>query len=215
MDRLQELHHDGKTVNNGRFYSVFIRFMRLFLPLAAVAIVMVLFLWPQISAVRIEPLNERDLQDLKQAESENRLLLPVYNTQDDKGRPMVITAGEAIQKRTDRDYIDLVEPSATLKQEDGDMTITSDKGQYNQVTKIISLQGGVVLSDPSQNTLETETLDANIAAGTAESHSPARLTTKNGTVVGQKVIVEDNGQKTIFQGPAKAVITSVESDTTE
>lgn len=215
MNRLQELQHDGKPVNNGRFYSVFIRFMRFFLPLAAIAIIMLLFLWPQISAVRIEPLNENDLQALKQAESENRLLSPVFNTLDDKGRPMVITAEEAIQNRSDQDNINLIEPSASLRHEDGNMTITGDTGQYNQTEKTISLQGCVVLSDGAQSTLETETLDANIAVGTAESHSPARLTTKNGIVEGQKVIVEDNGQKTIFQGPAKAVITSVESDTTE
>lgn len=215
MDRLHELQHSEHKASDSRFYSVFIKFMRLFLPLAAIAIVMILLLWPQISSVKIEPLNESDLQALKQAESENRLLSPVFNTQDDKGRPMVITADEAIQMRSNQNHIDLVEPSASLKGEGGNVMISGNAGQYNQADKTISLQGGVVVSDSDHNVLETESLDANIAAGTAESQTPAKLTTKNGVVTGQKVIVEDNGQKTIFQGPAKAVITSTGSDSEE
>jgi|GEM_PF-1538909 len=211
MSRLQELQQDSQPAGNSHSHSVFVHFMRLFLPLTAMAIIMLLFLWPQLSTVRIEPLNESDLQDLKKAESENRLLAPVFNTQDNKGRPMIITAGSAVQNRSDRDNVILVEPSASLRREEGDMTITGDRGQYNQAEKTISLQGRVILSDGMQNTLETEILHANIATGTAESDSPVRMITQNGVVEGQKIIIEDHGQKTIFQGPAKAVISSIES----
>lgn len=214
MERLRGLENEGRKTGNVRMYSAFVKFMQLVLPLAAIAIIMVLMLWPRLSADKIAPLDESDLQALKRAESENRLLSPVFNTQDDAGRPLTITAEQAVQLRADRDRITLVEPAAALKAENGTMQISGETGEYDQSQNTMVLQGGVSVTD-GENILKTETLSADIGKGRAESASPAMLTTKNGTVTGQKVIVEDNGQRTIFKGPAKAVIMPVEGSSGE
>ena len=169
---------------------------------------MMLFLWPQLSAIKTEPLAQSDLDALKNAKTENRLLNPIYNTTDNKNRPMTITADEAIQNKSDQSSVTLVTPSATLKDNGNSTTLTANDGQYNQDDAIIHLQNKVVVQNSNETTLETEDLTADIKNGTAYSNSPAKLTTSNGVIEGQKITIENNGQKTIFQGPAKAVITN-------
>lgn len=211
-NRLQGLDNNARRAVNTRPYSAFIRLLKLALPLLAVGMVMVLILWPRLSAIKTEPLGKADLQALEQAETETRLLNPVYNTADDKGRPFTITADEAVQKRADDTTITLTTPSASLKDNGTVTTLTADQGQYNQTDKVMVLKNNVTLKDSNDNILETDTLTTDIKSGRAYSDSPAILTTPNGTIEGQKILIEENGQKTIFQGPAKAVITSSGSE---
>lgn len=192
-------------------YSAFVRLLKLVLPIFAIGIVLLLVLWPQLTAIKTEPLGKADIKALQEAKTENRLLKPVFNTQDDKNRPITITADEAIQVRTKKHIVELIKPSATLKEDDGAMVLNADHGQYDQSKKIISLQNNVSVTNEDGTILETQSLTMDIANGTAQSHAPAKLTLPNGVIEGQKIRIENNGQKTIFEGPAKAILTPTSS----
>lgn len=203
--RLSGLDNTRDAVNT-RPYTAYIRFMKLALPLFAIGLIMVLILWPQITAIKTEPLNEADLKALKRAETENRLLNPVFNTEDKDGRPITITAAQASQKKSDEGLINLTSPSATLTDQGEQSMISADEGTYNKIDKTIILNNNIVISGENKGTLTTDSLTADINNGRAESESKATLTTDQGTITGRKIIIENNGAKTTFQGPAKAVI---------
>lgn len=205
VNRLSELDNTRDTVNT-RPYSAYIRFMKLALPLFAIGLVLVLILWPQFTAIQTEPLNETDLKALKRAETQNTLLNPVFNTQDSKGRPVTITASEASQKKSNSELVNLTSPTATLKNDDGESKLSADDGVYNQNDKTITLNRNIVIRGQNNATLETDDLVADIENGRATSQSKATLTTDQGVVTGSRITIENNGAKTIFQGPAKAVI---------
>lgn len=203
--RLQGLDSRNDTTNIV-VYSSLVRALKIFLPLAAIAIIGILLIWPQLAAIQSVPLGKADIQALKQAETENRLLNPVFNTNDEKGRPIIITATEAIQRRSNENSIELITPSATLKDATRSTTLNADNGHYDQLNKVIDLQNNVVVRDTQNNTLETEQLTADIGNNTAYNNVPTKLTTPNGVIEGQSVLIENNGAKTTFKGPAKAVI---------
>jgi lipopolysaccharide export system protein LptC len=195
------------TATNTRSYSVIVRFLKLILPLTAIGLILMLFLWPQLTSVPIEPLNEKDVEALQRSERENRLLNPVFSTQDEKGRPVQVTANEAVQYKDNDRVINLKTPKATLHQNDDSISsLTASNGIYDRISKTIILNEDIVISGQNGMNLQTERLVADLKTGDAQSEGEAILTTKQGTIIGQKIIIERNGAKTIFEGPAKAVM---------
>jgi LPS export ABC transporter protein LptC len=191
---------------DGRVYSRFVKFIRIFLPLLVVAILGIVFLWPQLKKIETTPLTQTDIEALKQAESQNSLLAPVFNTNDSKGNPVTISASEAKQDRQQSEIITLINPKAAFENSGNEIDLQAKNGVYHQSEQTIMLRENVIIQDKDGIILETESLDANISLNTAKSQTPAKLTTKNGVIEGQSVEYDNQKQTTTFQGPAKAVI---------
>lgn len=204
-ERLSGLQNTSKG-GDVRHYSRFIQFLKILLPLLVLGIIGLLILWPQISRVETVPLNRDDLSALRRAETENRLLNPVFNTLDNEGRPFSITAESARQNRDDQDSVFLSRPTAEMHHNDGIFYLQAITGQYKQNDEVLILSDGVLLKDSKDNTLQTDKLVTSITNNTAQSVGPAKLTTKQGTIEGQSVVIDQQKQTTVFQGPAKAVI---------
>ncbi len=204
-DRLSGLDFKNDDVNI-QPYSRFIKSLQLILPLGILLIIGVLILWPQLSKIETEPLSPQDVKALRQAESQNTLLRPVFNTLDSKGNPVTISADNAVQKRDQDDFVILEKPSASMNDNSRILQFNADNGEYNQTTKILTLSNNVTIQDSDNNVLEVEDITADIQKNIAYSDSPAKLTTNHGTIEGQSVILDQENQITIFKGPAKAVI---------
>ena len=204
-ERLSGLENTSNT-GNVQPYSFFVKLIKFTLPLIVLAIIGILIIWPQISDIETAPLTKEDLTALQEAESENRLLNPVFNTLDSEGKPFAISAQEARQKRDDNKKLYLVSPTAEMDSNDNKLYLEAAEGEYNQEQKILVLNKGVILKDKKNNILTTESLTTSIIDGTAESQTPAKLKTDQGVIEGQAVIIDHQKQTTTFQGPAKAVI---------
>tara|TARA_B100001750_G_C15440499_1_gene563287 strand:+ start:260 stop:889 length:630 start_codon:yes stop_codon:yes gene_type:complete len=205
-DRLSGLETTRTTTPDVQPYSYFIRMIKVVLPLIVFIIIGLLLIWPQISDIETAPLTQQDISALQEAQSENLLLNPVFNTLDDKGKPFSITAHEARQNRDDRDKIVLTAPAAEMNNDDNTFYLEAENGEYDQMRKTLILNNDVVLKDKKNNVLTTQDLTTSIADGKARSNSPAKLTTTQGSIEGQSVIIDQQNQTTTFQGPAKAVI---------
>ena len=156
--------------------------------------------------IHTEPLTKQDLTALRQAETQNRLLQPTFNTQDSKGRLVKIQAKEAIQNKTSGHLVHLKTLNAQMDEGKDAVQFEANEGIYDQDKKIITLQDNVVIHGVDDTILTTQELTANIHTGVATSTSPATLETQQGTIQGQSVTIDQNAQTTTFQGPAKAVI---------
>jgi lipopolysaccharide export system protein LptC len=208
QDRLSGLDNTGKAGGNSIGYSKFIKSLKFILPLVALGILGLLILWPQLSKIEPTPLNRDDLAALKQAETENTLINPVFNTVDEKGRPVMITAEDARQNREEKDMITLISPKASLNDDNAVFTIEAQDGQYDQGNKRLTLENNVVIINDQGVRLETQSLTTDINNNIVQSNSAAKLTSEQGTIEGQSVIIDRNNQTTTFKGPAKAVINS-------
>lgn len=205
QDRLSGLDFKQEKLNV-LGYSRFIKSLQYILPIGIFAIIGLLILWPQLSKIETSPLTQNDLQALQNAEKENILVQPTFNTQDEKGNPVEISASNARQSKSQENIVTLDNPSATLHDNGRILKFDATNGAYNQTTKILTLENSVVIQDSSNNILETDNITADINKNIATSNSPAKLTTPQGTLEGQSVIIDQANQITTFKGPAKAVI---------
>lgn len=204
-NRLSNLDHKNVS-GDVRIYSNFVKSLRIILPLMCIIIVGVLLLWPQLSKIKTEPLDASDLKALKQAKTANTLSKPIFNTLDEKGNLVEISADNAKQKKDGTNNIILNKPSAKMNDNGDVLQFDATQGTYNQETKILILQNGVRLQDSNNNILETNHLTADVNKNIATSDSPAKLITDQGVIEGQSVVIDQQNQTTIFKGPAKAVI---------
>jgi LPS export ABC transporter protein LptC len=204
-NRLQDIENTS-VAQNVQPYSNFVRGVRLFLPVGILAIIGVLILWPALQKIQTEPLTEQDLAALKQAETQNKLLSPTFNTQDSKGRLVKIEAKEAVQNKSSGNLIHLKTLNAQMDEGKNAIQFEANNGIYDQDKKIILLNDDVKIHGKNDSLLTTQNLKANIDTGVATSSSPAILEIQQGVIQGQSVIIDQNAQTTTFQGPAKAVI---------
>jgi len=205
-NRLSDLDNKSSNLHDTRIYSGFIRSLRIVLPLVVIAIIGVLFLWPHLGKIETVPLTAKDVKALKQAETENRLLNPVFTTVTVDGKPVSITATSAKQSKSDDDNIFLSNPLAILSDNGNTLELKAKNGTYNQNDKILNLSNGVEIKDSKNNVLVTNDITADITANIAKSKAEATLTTDIATITGQSVTIDQLQQKTTFRGPARAVI---------
>ena len=205
QDRLSGLDFKNDA-GDVKTYSRFIKSIQYILPIGILTIIGVLVLWPQLSKIETSPLTQADLKALKSAETENILLKPTFNTQDEKGNPVEISASNARQAKDEDNVVTLDNPSAKINDQGRILEFNAQKGVYNQSTKMLTLENNVMIRDSQNNILETGNITADINKNIATSTSPAKLTTDQGTIEGQSVIIDQENQITTFKGPAKAVI---------
>jgi len=205
--RLSDLNATQSQQANPHPYSRFIKSLRILFPLGVIAIIGVLFLWPQLNHIETAPLTQQDVKALKQAETENRLLKPLFSTLDKNGKPISITAQSARQSKSDENKVFLSQPSAILSSNsDNPLSLSANTGIYDQDEKILTLSDGVEIKDSQNNVLITGDIKANIKDNIAQSVSPATFTTNKAIITGKYVTIDQSNQKTTFHGPAKAVI---------
>jgi LPS export ABC transporter protein LptC len=191
---------------NVRTYSRFIRSLKIAFPLIIIALIGLLIIWPQLSNIAEAPLTKDDLTALQEAERENILLNPVFNTLDAKQRPLSISAAEARQNRDEQDKIYMAQPRAAIIEDNRHLNLSSGHGIYDQANETLILIDAVKMKDNQGNVLSTEKLTTDITNSVTRSESEAVLTTPQGTIHGQSVILDHANETTTFQGPAKAVI---------
>ena len=155
----------------------YLRIIRYVLIFGVLMLLTILIIWPQVRQIETQPLSTSDLKALKQAETENTLINPVFNSRDTNGRPFTVIAKEAIQNRENKHIIFLVKPNARLSTaRDNPIELKAEEGVFNQSSQILTLHNNVLLS-------------MDIA-----------------TIKGDKLILDQNNQTVTFQGPTKAVI---------
>jgi hypothetical protein len=177
-DRLAFLNTKADIAAKHARSAKYLRIIRYSLIFGILTLLTVLVLWPQLSQIETQPLSRTDLEALKQAETENTLRNPVFNSRDSKGRPFTIIADEALQNREDTHIIYLTNPTAKLSTDrDGVIELKAEAGVLNQSSQILTLQNNVVLA------MDIVTIE------------------------GSTLILDQNNQTVTFQGPTKAVIT--------
>lgn len=203
--RLSGLHARPEQKNFSKGYSAFIRAMRLVLPLIAIIIVTLIFVWPEMEDT-IEPLaREQILPDVPSAQ--NELLKPRYESLDKDQQPFTITAEKAAQDQNNPELILLDKPTADMLMKDGTwLAAKADNAIYEQNAEKLQLNGNVHLFHDAGYQLETEELRVNLDTQEAFSDQDVQAQGPEGTInsIGLEAYGVDN--IVIFKGPAKMLL---------
>lgn len=152
-------------------HTRFVRRMRLALPLAAFALVVVLFSWPRMDRT-LEPVRDGTLEG-GPAQGRNEVLNPRFESRDEDRQPYTITASRALQNSRNPDEILLEGPLADLTLKTGKwIALESRTGVFDQKKRFLRLEGNVKLYHDDGYELLTGSVDIDIAGRTLSAPGP-------------------------------------------
>lgn len=203
-ERLAQAGGRGPTVFNPR-YSLFVRRMRLVLPIISLIIIAVVFSWSSMNDAGTIPTAE----DAKapQTIGKNELLMPRFESTDTKEQPFTITAKRAIQGRENEDLVILEEPVADILLSGGDwVAIEALQGAFRQDNQQLMLRGKVNLFHDKGYRLETEELHIDLQKSAAWSEKDIYAQGPAGTLNAKGLRGNSADNHLVFNGPAKLVL---------
>jgi lipopolysaccharide export system protein LptC len=197
---------DARVLNPA--YSKIVRWLRLVLPLVAVAIVVMLFTWTLLDeSTQIAEKPKGKGMD----QAENELVAAKFESRDSNGNPFTLTAARALQGQPkegqDEKIIYLEKPSGEMLLEQGrTITLSAVQGEYDQGRQALRLEGGVRLSTGDGYEVDTDKVLVNIKDSRADSSAPVTGHGPAGTIEALGFSADNEQGRLILKGPARLVI---------
>ncbi len=202
LDRISRTAGATSTTYNKK-YSLFIRWMRLILPMIAIAIMAVVFTW-STDTQNIPAPQENNLQ---QSIGKNELLNPRFESQDDKKQPYTITAKRALQGETNENLIILEEPLADMLLNTGSwLAIKANQGAFLQDNKRLLLKGNVQIYHDQGYQMNMAQLNVDMDKNTAWTDVDVYGQGPEGTIEAKGLQSDSQNGLLIFNGPAKLTL---------
>jgi lipopolysaccharide export system protein LptC len=186
-------------------YSRFVAWMKLALPSAALALVLLVVVWPRIQ-VAVENLGKLPRLDLSQAR-DLRMVNLHYNGVDKHNRPFTVTADAARQRAEVDDLVELEGPKA-------DMTTASDNwlalnaytGLYRPQSQLLDLFGNVDVFQDKGNEFVTDSAHIDMSKGVAEGSDPVEGHGPFGSIKAEGFRIENQGDVIMFTGKTELLL---------
>lgn len=203
-ERLERLSRPQTAQAYNPRYSRFIRWMRLVLPLVALAIATVVFAWSNMNDDNIIPVQNAEAP---RSIGKNELLNPRFESKDDKKQPYTITASRALQGETNEDLVILEEPLADIMLNNGSwVAIKAEQGAFRQDNQRLLLRGSVELFHDKGYQIQTAQLHVDMDKNTAWSETEVYGQGPAGTLEAKGLQADSTEGYLKFTGPAKLVL---------
>jgi lipopolysaccharide export system protein LptC len=180
--------------------------MKFALPATALALVALIFLWPQIDMM--DTRFSIGFARLKATESEDPSMVNArYVGTDKNNQPFSITADLAKDLLRGSSSIELEMPKADLALKNGTwIALTANSGVYDQRKKLLDLEGAVNLFHDSGYEFKTDKLRIDLEAGRAVSKRKVHGQGPFGHLQAEGLHLRNGGKSIFFTGKAKLVI---------
>ncbi len=185
-------------------HSAVVRSMRLLLPIAALAVIVVIMAWKSdntpVTAIPREEISPQTV-------SQNELINPKFQSEDNSGQPYSITADKATQNAEDMNTLFLQKPIADMTLNSGDaVSLTATNGEYKQEQKGLSLDGDVTVHHNSGYEIQTEKMNIDVTGQIITSDTPVTGHGPQADISATGLNVNGNSKIVIFNGPAKLIL---------
>jgi lipopolysaccharide export system protein LptC len=186
-------------------YSIFVGFLKVLLPALAVALILLVVIWPQLGRdARDFRIRVSDIS-LEQADSLT-MLNARFEGLDDKNQPFTLTADEATQTTDDENLIRLELPKGDITLEDGSwLAMAAREGRYRRDAQVLELSGEVTLFHDRGFELRTQAVRVDLEAGVAQGSQTVEGQGPFGNLVAEGFEVLDRGARIVFTGRSRAV----------
>ena len=180
-----------------------ITFTKWMLPMAAMALLASIALWPEIQDATTKA--RLAMSHVSGEVAGGKLIDARYNGLDEKGRPYTVTAATAWQ--IDPGRVGLTTPKGDIILQNGTwLMLTSKAGTFMQHLNQLDLVKDVTLYRDDGTTLHTESASIDMKAGAAAGSDPVHAEGPFGTLDAQGFTVMDKGNAIDFPGPAHLVV---------
>jgi lipopolysaccharide export system protein LptC len=201
---------EGRAPGPGPFrrggYSRFVAIAKLVLPLAAAALLALVWAWPNLRGTDLR--FRIGFSDLVTRETAGPSMInPRYVGTDKHQQPFAITSDVARLSAADRTSIDLEVPKGDIALNDGTwLMLTAETGVYARTAKTLDLVGGVTLFHDSGYEIRTDSAYVDLEKGTASGDQPVHGQGPFGDLRSEGFILLDKGKVIHFTGKSKLVI---------
>ena len=180
--------------------------LKIALPALAVALLVLVALWPQYLLVGgrfqlvADPSGEAVLDRLS-------MVNPHFRGSDSRNRPFTLTAERATQDQSDDNLMHLARPQAQMTLEDGaGVELKAAEGFYRRDLELLRLAGGVDLLHDRGYEIRTSSAAIDLKAGTARGDEPVAATGPFGELQSEGFRVLDRGDRIEFTGKSRLVL---------
>jgi lipopolysaccharide export system protein LptC len=178
----------------------FVRKLRLWLPLTAIGVIFLLFLWPIILPTFKMSNIVKNIPDLVIDNLH-------YTGTDNKNEPYSLLAKQATKPSSLHGIYDLIKP-------EGEITLTSgawldgkaDYGRYDEINRKLWLGGDVQIFHDKGYQVTTDEAQVNLNNDDAWGDKPVLIQGSFGTIRGIGFRFLDGGHTIVINGPATAVL---------
>ncbi len=194
----------ASTVAQSVRHSSRVRRLKLILPLAAVALVVIMLAWSDMDK-NIEPVRREAVAP--QMVGKNELIKPKFQSEDTSQQPYTITADRAFQESGNLDRVIMEKPVADIALKGGSwIALKAKDGEYIQSEQKLKLNGDVKFFHDDGYELTTDHVDLDVQGQTAVTDSPVSGQGPAGTISGQGLKADGKTGTLIFTGPATLTI---------
>lgn len=178
-------------------YSGFVTTLKLFLPIIAAIVLLVLVIIPNAQKGPPEP--------KKAGAVDATMMAPVYHNHDKQNQPYTVIGDAAKQHPDTPGVTDMVNPKAAIDLNNGKtLNGNADTAHYNQNNGMLDVEGHVVLKRSDGTTFTTQKASIDVNKHNASSDQPVVLQGDFGEVRGQGFQAQDGGKVIIFEGASSA-----------
>ena len=195
---------DLRSFNRAHSHSGIVKFLRILLPLTAIAIILILFgayFWSQASVP--------DLKIKSTAIVDSKMVMknPELNGVDKDNRPYNLSAREAITDPVKPRQVELLGIDANVPMEEGLFAkILAGTGFYDADAKLLNLGGEVDVKTDNGMTMNLQDADIDIGAGSLQTSNPVLITTQQAKISADRMRVEGNGKSVVFESRVKMTL---------
>ena len=186
---------------SGSSHDRLIAVMRLVLPIAILALIILLALAPLTVGRDISFVLSKDSVDL--ARERMRVTAATYRGQDSKGQPFQLNAASAVQVSSRDPIVRLQTLAAHIQLNDGPARIDAGRGRYNMDNQQVSIDGPVLFRSADGYHIQTRDVGIDLNSRTARSNGPVDGRMNIGTFAGDRFTADLNSRVVVLVGRAR------------
>jgi len=194
---------------SGSAHDRLIAILRLVLPTAILALIVLLALAPLTVGRDISFVLSKDRVEL--ARERMRVTSATYRGEDSKGQPFQLTAGSAVQATSRDPVVKLTRLAARIQLQDGPATIDAGHGRYDMDNEKIAIDGPVLFRAADGYVIRTRDVGVDMATRTVASQGAVDGTMPLGTFSSDHFTADLNSRIVVLEGRARLHIVQGQS----
>lgn len=194
-----------KAFRAARRHTLFVRFLRKAIPVAAIGAVLLLIVTPFLSPM--QRLANVSIDAVGISNGKVRMETPRLSGYRQDNRPYEVTAESALQDIRNPTQVELVALRAKLQVErEGQVTVSAKTGLFDTQKEKLRLVDSVEVKTQTGYTATMRTADVDFKGGTVVSKEPVKVSLGTTTIDADSLDVKNNGALIVFEGRVRAYI---------
>ena len=199
------------TLISARRYSVFVKFMKGALPMAALALAVVVLVY--VLQPRETGRMALTFERLGRVEGDLAMVKPRLSGTDNDGLPFMVSAASAVQEQRGSDRVRLEGVVADISLKDGTtLHLTATKGVVDTKRHLLDVSGGIHVTSQDGYDARTASAKADLKAGTLHGESHIEAQGKFGRIKADRFALNRETRQLLFTGNVEMLLSKTTID---